>query len=229
MFLFFVLYHFNALWKFLWLGNSVWDFLGFWFLPHSIIPVMEIRNTPWVVLLTPLKDQNMLLKMILGSKGWHSGESACIASHQCDPGLNPGINAFCGLSLFVLSFAPKGFSPGTPVFPSPQKPIFQIHIWLGISRPRTTLWKCYSKSLFMYFLSNIYSVFINLCVSNLLISLSRSLQCVPDVWSLGEWSNWLTPVHLPRRYDTMFYTCFLDKEPPVLVDEKEMTHSEVCS
>ena len=81
----------------------------------------------------------------------------------------------------------------------------------------------------MYFLSNIYSVFINLCVSNLLISLSRSLQCVPDVWSLGEWSNWLTPVHLPRRYDTMFYTCFLDKEPPVLVDEKEMTHSEVCS
>ena len=81
----------------------------------------------------------------------------------------------------------------------------------------------------MYFLSNIYSVFINLCVSNLLISLSRSLQCVPDVWSLGEWSNWLTPVHLPRRYDTMFYTCFLDKEPPVLVDEKEMTHSEVRS
>ena len=33
---------------------------------------------PWVVLLTPLKDQNMLLKMILGSKGWHSGESACL-------------------------------------------------------------------------------------------------------------------------------------------------------
>ena len=82
---------------------------------------------------------------------------------------------------------------------------------------------------FIYFLSNIYRVFIYLCVSNLLISLSRSLQCVPDVWSLGEWSNWLTPVHLPRRYDTMFYTCFLDKEPPVLVDEKEMTHSEVRS
>ena len=30
-----------------------------------------------------------------------------------------------GLSLFlVLSFAPRGFSPGTPVFPSPQKPTF---------------------------------------------------------------------------------------------------------
>ena len=32
-------------------------------------------------------------------------------------------NAICGLSLLlVLSFAPRGFSPGTPVFPSPQKP-----------------------------------------------------------------------------------------------------------
>ena len=30
-----------------------------------------------------------------------------------------------GLSLlFVLSFAPRGFSPGPPVFPSPQKPTF---------------------------------------------------------------------------------------------------------
>ena len=26
--------------------------------------------------------------------------------------------------LLVLSFAPRGFSPGTPVFPSPQKPTF---------------------------------------------------------------------------------------------------------
>ena len=40
-----------------------------------------------------------------------------LASHRFDPGLNPGIYAFCGLSLFVLSFAPKGFSPGTPLFP----------------------------------------------------------------------------------------------------------------
>ena len=34
-------------------------------------------------------------------------------------------DAICGLSLLlVLSFAPRGFSPGTPVFPSPQKPTF---------------------------------------------------------------------------------------------------------
>ena len=48
-----------------------------------------------------------------------------LSSHQCDPGLNPGINTTCELSLLlVLSFAPTGFSPGTPVFPSPQKPTF---------------------------------------------------------------------------------------------------------
>ena len=48
-----------------------------------------------------------------------------LASHQCGPGSNPGVDAICGLSLLlVLSFAPRGFFPGTPVFPSPQKPTF---------------------------------------------------------------------------------------------------------
>ena len=38
---------------------------------------------------------------------------------------NPGVGAICGLSLLlVLSFAPRGFSPGTPVFPSTLKPTF---------------------------------------------------------------------------------------------------------
>ena len=47
------------------------------------------------------------------------------ASHQCGPGSNPGVDAICGLSLLlVLSFAPRGFSRGTMVFPSPQKPTF---------------------------------------------------------------------------------------------------------
>ena len=48
-----------------------------------------------------------------------------LASHQCGPGSNPGVETMCGLSLLlVLSFAPRGFSLGTPVFPSPQKPTF---------------------------------------------------------------------------------------------------------
>ena len=43
-----------------------------------------------------------------------------LASHQCGPGSIPGPGVICGLSLLlVLYFAPRGFSPGTPVFPSP--------------------------------------------------------------------------------------------------------------
>lgn len=47
------------------------------------------------------------------------------------------------------------------------------------------------------------------------------------MWSLSEWSNWKTPASLPRQYDTMFYTCFIDKEPAVHVDKQEMMHSMV--
>ena len=59
------------------------------------------------------------------------------ASHQCGPGSIPGLGAICGLSLLlVLILAPRGFSPGTPVFPSPQKPTFpnSTSIW----NPRAT-------------------------------------------------------------------------------------------
>ena len=55
-----------------------------------------------------------------GSKG--GAVMRALASHQFGPGLYPGADAICGLSLLlVLSLAPKGFSQGTPVFPSPQK------------------------------------------------------------------------------------------------------------
>ena len=56
-----------------------------------------------------------------GSKG--GAVVRALASHQCGPGSTPGVDAICGLTLlFVLSLAPRGFFPGTPVFPSPQKP-----------------------------------------------------------------------------------------------------------
>ena len=46
-----------------------------------------------------------------------------LASHQCGPGSIPGLGVICGLSLLlVLVLAPRGFSPSTPVFSSPQKP-----------------------------------------------------------------------------------------------------------
>ena len=53
-----------------------------------------------------------------GSKG--GAVVRALASHQCDPGSNPGVEAIFGLSLLlVLHLAPRGFSPGTPVFPYP--------------------------------------------------------------------------------------------------------------
>ena len=43
-----------------------------------------------------------------------------LASHHCVPGLIPGHNVIRGSSLLlVLYSAPRGFSPGTPGFPSP--------------------------------------------------------------------------------------------------------------
>ena len=43
-----------------------------------------------------------------------------LASHQCGLGLNPGVNAICGLCLLlVLSLTSRSFSPGSLVFSSP--------------------------------------------------------------------------------------------------------------
>ena len=50
----------------------------------------------------------------------HGTVVRALASHQCGPGSIPGIDVICGLSLLlVLVLAPRGFSPGIPVFPSP--------------------------------------------------------------------------------------------------------------
>ena len=63
------------------------------------------------------------LETILGEQGWRSGENTRL--HQCGPGSIPGLDVTCGLSLLlVLYSAPRGFSPGTPVFHSLQKPTF---------------------------------------------------------------------------------------------------------
>ncbi|XP_053305197.1 acyl-coenzyme A diphosphatase NUDT19 [Spea bombifrons] len=59
------------------------------------------------------------------------------------------------------------------------------------------------------------------------IQLCKEMHCVPNIWALHEWSNWLTPV-LPntssiRRYDTAFYICCLQKKPLAIEDDKEVT------
>ena len=75
-----------------------------------------------------------------------------LASHQCGPGSNPSVDTICGLSLLlVLSFTPRGCSPGTPVFPSPQKPTFPNSNSTRNQVDKEPLCGCAtSKSLFIY-------------------------------------------------------------------------------
>ena len=50
-----------------------------------------------------------------------------LAFHQCGLGSISALGVKCGLSLLVLYSAMRGFSPGTPVFPSPpKKPTFDL-------------------------------------------------------------------------------------------------------
>ena len=75
-----------------------------------------------------------------GAKGWRSGErTRCppIQPRFKIPASTPEL--WFGL-LLVLSFAPRGFCPGTTVFPSPQNPTFPNSN--STSRRKTTMWMC---------------------------------------------------------------------------------------
>ena len=68
---------------------------------------------------------NMFIFLLIDShKGSKGGTVVrALASHPSGPCLNPGADTICGLRLLLgLSLTPRGFSPDTPVFPSPQKP-----------------------------------------------------------------------------------------------------------
>lgn len=59
------------------------------------------------------------------------------------------------------------------------------------------------------------------------IKMCRELRCLPNIWALHEWGNWLTPIGLygkQRRYDTAFYICCLQETPHTLHDDKEIVH-----
>ena len=83
---------------------------------------LRVVQLPWVQLSRYAKALRLVycLKVkvasykFFGEQGWRSGESARL---ECGPGSTPDVDAICGLSLLlVLSIAPRGFSPGTPVF-----------------------------------------------------------------------------------------------------------------
>ncbi|OAD61036.1 Nucleoside diphosphate-linked moiety X motif 19, mitochondrial, partial [Eufriesea mexicana] len=53
--------------------------------------------------------------------------------------------------------------------------------------------------------------------------LCESFNCYPDLWSLYEWSNWLTPTYfIGRRYDTVFYLASISAIPQTICDMTEM-------
>ena len=66
------------------------------------------------------------LKNQFGEQRWCSGESTCLSPKW--PGFDSRSSVICHdmwVEFVVGSLlAPRGFSPGTPVFPSPQKPTF---------------------------------------------------------------------------------------------------------
>ena len=70
------------------------------------------------------------------------------------------------------------------------------------------------------------------------VKLCEELEVVPDIWSLSEWSNWLTPVMSkvdipparPKRYDTLFYMCCLEEEgAPLVQTDNSETHAPEVS
>lgn len=63
------------------------------------------------------------------------------------------------------------------------------------------------------------SSFLDLCLET---------NLCPNLWSLYEWWNWLTPTSVGhKRCDTMFYVSFLEVEPKVVLDNEEVTTLKV--
>ena len=59
-----------------------------------------------------------------GEQDWRSGESTHLPPLW--PGFDSQTQHLSGLSLLILLSAPRGFSPGIPIFPSPQKQTFDL-------------------------------------------------------------------------------------------------------
>ena len=83
-----------------------------------------------------------------------------LSSHQCGPLSNPGINAICWLSLFlVLSFAPRGFFHVLQFSPLLKNQHFQILIQPGNQVAEEPLSGCAtSKPLFIYLFIYLFNI-----------------------------------------------------------------------
>ena len=95
--------------------------LNCWFLSVLKLPVTSRGH----LLLCACK---LMVFVMVFALNWGSKDGAVVralASLQCDLGSILELDTICGLSLLLVLFsAPRGFSPGTSLFPSPQKPTF---------------------------------------------------------------------------------------------------------
>uniref|UniRef100_A0A336MDJ4 CSON014049 protein n=1 Tax=Culicoides sonorensis TaxID=179676 RepID=A0A336MDJ4_CULSO len=54
------------------------------------------------------------------------------------------------------------------------------------------------------------------------LEMCDQLNIIPDVFSLFEWSAWLTPTFFSaRRFETAFFLCTLNDQPPVYPEQNE--------
>ena len=118
-----------------------------------------------------------------------------LASHQCGPGSNPGVNAICGLSLLlVLSCAARRFSPDTPFFPSRLKSQhFQISISTRNTNRITTVCMCYLQIVIYVCIYFFVSVFVALLKSIKCKRLCKFLLTPSPMWfcyNLKRWSKY---------------------------------------
>ncbi|XP_046832947.1 acyl-coenzyme A diphosphatase NUDT19 [Vespa crabro] len=67
-------------------------------------------------------------------------------------------------------------------------------------------------------------------------TMCEKLKCYPDLWSLHEWSNWLTPTYFTtKRYDTIFYIAcmplmpYYNYETIEMEDVKWDTPNNICA
>lgn len=54
------------------------------------------------------------------------------------------------------------------------------------------------------------------------------LKIYPDIHSLFEWSNWMTPFSYPRQFDTVFFVAILEDIAATEINENEVQKIEVC-
>ena len=90
---------------------------------------LAIHWRVWILLYSPMRRDGAV--------------EIALASYQYGPGSIPGLGVTCGLSLLlVLVPGPRGFSPGTPVFPSSQKPTFpnSNSIWIIVKLFIMSFW-----------------------------------------------------------------------------------------